>query len=55
MNDLHIKLVSKNYFKNAITIHLDRENMAFQQKQNNRNLAFADVSLKCQNIRVSVF
>lgn len=54
MNNLHIKLVLKNYFKNAITTHLNRENMAFQSKQNNKNLTFAEVSLKCQNIKCSV-
>lgn len=55
MNDAHIKLDLKNYFKNAITTHLDRENIAFQSKQNNKNLTFAEVSLKCQNIKCSVF
>ena len=55
MNDAHIKLDLKNYFKNAIATHLDRENIAFQSKQNNKNLTFAEVSLKCQNIKCSVF
>ena len=55
MNDAHIKLVLKNYFKNAMTTHLYRENRAFQSKQNNKKFTYAEVSLKCQNIKCSVF